>query len=149
MPDFVANGKALLEADSGVLVPLATGGIWDWDETGRLGINRSNAATAAAFTSGIIKPCLLLKLRTDLPYGEIADDVEQVSGARTMLEVWGYHDSSPNAIKAMLDRTYTLWQGKRLGGYVCRWAGTYQLPRDIQLDANVERSDYAVFYVKS
>lgn len=149
MPDFVANGKALLEADTANLVLLATGGIWDWDETGRLGINRSNAATATAFTNGIIKPCLLLKLRTDLPYGEIADDVEQVSGARAMLEVWAYHDSNYAAIKAMLDRVFTLWQGKRLGGAVCRWAGTYQLPRDIELDACVERADFAVVYVKS
>lgn len=149
MPNFVATAKALLEADTSNLVALATGGIWDWDETGRLGINRSNAATSAAFTNGIIKPCLLLKMRTDLPFGEIGDDVEQVAGGRYMMEVWGYQDGGYNTITSMVDRVYTLLQGKRVGGVVCRWAGNYQLPRDIELDANVERVDYEIIYVRS
>lgn len=148
MPDFVANGKALLEADA-TLLALATGGIWDWDETGRKGINRSNTLTTAAFVNGMIQPCLLLKLRTDLPFGEIGDDAEQVTGARAMLEVWGYQDSGYASIRGMLDRVYSLWQGKRLGGYVCRWAGDFQLPRDIEMDACVERAEYAVIYLRS
>lgn len=143
----LANAKTLLEADA-TLLALATGGIWDWDETGRMGINRSSATTAAAFTNGIIKPCLLLKLRTSVAFGDIADDVEQVTGARDMLEVWAYQDQGYSTIKSMLARVYTLLQGKQLGGFVCRWAMDVQPLRDIEMDANVERADYAVFWLR-
>lgn len=148
MSDTLANAKAILEADA-TLLALATGGIWDWDETGRMGINRSNAATAAAWANGIIKPCLLLKLRTSVPFGGIADDAAQVVSARDMLEVWGYQDSGYATIKSMLGRVYTLLQGKQLGGFSCRWAMDIQPTRDLELDASVERSDYSVIWLKS
>lgn len=146
MTATLANAKAILEADS-TLVALATGGVWDWDETGRMGINRNN--TAAAFTNGIIKPCLLLKLRTSVPFGGIADDVTQIVSARDMLEIWAYQDNGYSTIKSMLDRVYTLLQGKQLGGAACRWAMNIQPTRDMDLDANVERSDFAVILLKS
>lgn len=147
MSNTLANAKTLLEADA-TLLALATGGIWDWDETGRMGINRSNATTAAAFTSGIIKPCLLLKLRSSVPFGEIADDPAQLVSARDMLEVWAYQDGGYSTIKSMLARVYTLLQGKQLGGFACRWAMDIQPTRDIEMDANVERADYAVVYLR-
>jgi hypothetical protein len=149
MSATLANAKAILEADTGNLVLLATGGIWDWDETGRLGINRSNAATATAFVNGIIQPCLMLKLRSSVPYGGIADDSERIVTARDMLEIWALQDSGFATIKSMLGRSYTLLQGEPLGGFVCRWALTVQLPRDIEADANQERADYAVVYTRS
>lgn len=148
MSSTLSSAKTILEADA-TLVALATGGIWDWDETGRMGINRTNSATSAAYTSGIIKPCLLLKLRSSVPFGGIADDPAQLVSARDMLEVWAYSDNGYSTIKSMLDRVYTLLQGKQLGGFVCRWALDVQPPRDIEMDANVERSDYAVVYLRS
>lgn len=152
MSSTLSSAKAILEADTVPtvgLVALATGGIWDWDETGRMGINRSNTATAAAFSGGIIRPCLLLKLRSSVPFGEIADDVTQVTAARDMLEVWAYQDSGYSTIRSMLDRVYALLQGKTLGGFVCRWAGDLQPLRDTDMDANVERSDYSVVWLRS
>lgn len=152
MSNTLANAKAILEADTVPvtgLVALATGGIWDWDETGRMGINRSNTLTAAAFTNSIIKPCLLLKLRTSVPFGDVADDSAHITGARDMLEVWAYQHSGYSTIKSMLARVYTLIQGQRLGGYVCRWAMDTQPLRDVEMDASVERSDYAVIWLKS
>jgi len=142
----LANAKTILEADA-TLLALATGGIYDFDETGRMGINRTNTPTA--FTNGIIKPCLLLKLRTSVPFGDIADDAARTTGARDMLEIWGYEDSGYATIKSMLARVYTLLQGKQLGGFVCRWALDIQPTRDIEMDANVERSDYAIFWLRS
>lgn len=149
MSSTLSSAKTILEADTGNLVALATGGIWDWDETGRMGINRSNAATSAAFTNGIIKPCLLLKLRSSVPFGDIADDAAAITGGRDMLEVWAYQDSGYSTIRSMLDRVYTLLQGKTLGGFVCRWAGDLQPLRDTDMDANVERSDYSVVWLRS
>lgn len=148
MTTTLANAKTLLEADA-TLLALATGGIWDWDETGRMGINRSNTLTTAAWINGIIKPCLLLKLRSSVPFGEIADDAAKLVSVREMLEVWAYQDSGYATIKSMLDRVYTLLQGTQLGGFSCRFANKIQPPRDIEMDASVERDDYAVIAMKS
>lgn len=145
MSTTLDSAKTILEADS-TLLAIATGGVWSWDETGRMGINRTN--TTGAFTNGIIQPCLLLKLRSSVPFGGIADDVTQKTSARDMLEVWAYQDSGYSTIKSMLDRVYTLLQGKRVGGVSCRWAGNTQPLRDTEMDANVERSDFAVIFLK-
>lgn len=145
----LSSAKTILEADA-TLLALATGGIYDWDETGRMGINRSNTATSAAFSSGIIQPCILLRLSVSTPIGEIADDVAKVTGARDVIQVWAYQDSSFSTITSMLDRVYTLLQGQQLGGFVCRWLRKVQPPvRDIELDANVEHDDYEVFWQRS
>ena len=150
MTATLANAKTILEADTGNLVLLATGGIWDWDETGRMGINRSNTLTAAAWTSGIIKPCLLLKLASSVPFGDIADDPNKLVSVREMLEVWAYQDAGYATIKSMLDRAYTLLQGEKLGGFACRFAQKVQPPgRDIEMDACVEYDRYAVITLKS
>lgn len=149
MSNTLANAKTLLDADA-TLLALATGGIWDWDETGRMGINRSNTLTTAAFTAGlIIKPCLLLKLRSSVPFGSIAEDAERIVSARDMLEVWAYQHTGYSTIKSMLARVYTLIQGQRLGGYVCRWAMSVEPLRDIDMDASVQRDDYAVVFLRS
>lgn len=146
MTTTLASAKTLLEADTGNLVALATGGIWDWDETGRMGINRTGQPTA--FTSGIIKPCLLLKLRSSVPFGDVADDEAQIVSVREMLEVWAYQDAGYSTIKSMLDRVYTLLQGKQVGGFSCRFANKIQPLRDVEMDANVERDDYAVIALR-
>lgn len=149
MTDSLTTAKAVFEADSANLVVLATGGIYDFDETGRMGINRTNAATAAAFASGIIQPCIMLKLASSVPFGGIADDIEQVISVRDMLEVWAYQDNSYSTIKSMLARSYTLLQGKRLGSYRYRFAQKVQPPvRDLEMDANVEIDRYEVIYLK-
>lgn len=146
MSATLANAKAILEADA-TLLALATGGIYDWDETGRMGINRTNTPTA--FTSGIIKPCLLLKLASSVPFGGIADDPNKIVSVREMLEAWGYQDSGYATIKSMLDRVYTLLQGELLGGFACHFAQKVQPPgRDIEMDASVEYDRYAVITLK-
>lgn len=148
MTTTLASAKTILEADS-TLLTLATGGIYDFDETGRMGINRTSSATSAAFTNGIIKPCILLKLASSVPFGDIADDSSQIVSVREMLEVWAYQDNGYSSIKSMLDRVYTLLQGKRVGGVSCRFAQKVQSPvRDIELDANVEYDRYAVIALK-
>lgn len=152
MSNTLANAKTILEADTGNLVLLATGGIWDWDETGRMGINRSNTLTAAAFdtTTKIIKPCLLLKLASSVPFGDIADDPAQLVSARDMLEIWAYQHTGYSTIKSMLDRVYTLIQGKQLGGFSCRRAQKVQPAfRDTEMDASLEYDRYAVIVMWS
>lgn len=145
----LSSAKTILEADA-TLLALATGGIYDMDETGRMGISRSNSATTAAFTSGIIKPCLLLRLSASAPFGEIADDTTPSTGARDVIQVWAYQDSGYATITSMLDRVFVLLQGKQLGGFICRWLRKVQPPvRDIEVDANVEHDDYEVIWKRS
>lgn len=149
MSSTLSDAKTILEADA-TLLALATGGIYDWDETGRMGINRSNSATSAAFSNGIVQPCVLLKLASSVAFGEVADDAAKVTGARDVLEVWAYQDSGYATMTSMLDRVFTLLQGQQLGGFVCRWTQKVRPPvRDIEIDANVEYDRYAVVWMRS
>jgi hypothetical protein len=141
---ILSSAKALLEADS-TLTTAATGGVWDFDETGRLGINRT--ANAAAFDATlIIKPCVLLKLRSSTPDYILADDSSQYVSLREMLEVWFYQANGFSSIETMRNRVYALLHTKQFGGaFQCLWAGDVRFPvRDTDLDAFVERSDYTV-----
>jgi hypothetical protein len=148
MSTTLSSAKTILEADA-TLVALATGGIFTYDETGRMGIGRSNTLTSGAFESdGRIKPCLLIKVRSSTPFGNVADDAARISSARDMLEVWAYQDAALTTLTSMLDRVYTLLQGQRLGGFSCRWAFKLHPLRDIDLDAFVERDDYSVVYLR-
>ena len=87
----LSAAKTILEADA-TLLATATGGVWDFDETGRLGLSRT--LTGGAFDSnGILKPCLLLKLRSSTPDSILADDATKYVSVREMLEVWFYQDT--------------------------------------------------------
>lgn len=141
--------KTRLEADA-TLLATATGGVYDFDETGRMGINRTN--TAAAFDSnGIIKPCVLLKLRSSVPDGYLADDPTQYRSMRYNIEVWLYQDSGYTTIETMRSRIYALLHARPVTGAIqLYWTGDVRNERDTSLDASVERSDFqAVTYRSS
>lgn len=139
----LSAAKAILEADA-TLLTTATGGVWDYDETGRLGLSRE--LTAAAFdTNGIIKPAVLLKLRSINPDYALADDANQYVSTREMLEIWLYQDTGYSAIETMKQRIHTLLHAKQLTGtFSCRWDGDLRPPRDTDLDANVDRVDFEI-----
>jgi len=138
---ILANIKTVLEADS-TLLALATGGVWDFDETKRLGLNRTT--TAAAFDSNdIIKPCVLLKTRSEIPDGILTDDVSQYSSVVATLEAWFYADYDFTNIDAMSSRVYTLLHAIRVtGSFQVFWTGDAFQGRDDELDAMFQRSDY-------
>ena len=141
---ILSSAKALLEADA-TLLAAATGGVFDYDETGRMGINRT--ANAAAFDSAlVIKPCVLLKLRSSTPDYILADDANQYTSLREMLECWFYQANGFSSIETMRNRVYALLHTKQFGGaFQCLWAGDVRFPvRDTDLDSFVERSDYTV-----
>jgi hypothetical protein len=145
----LSAAKAILEAD-GTLLATATGGIWDFDETGRLGLSRT--LTGAAFDSNeVIKPCVLLKLRTSQPDYILADDANQYVSVKEIIECWFYEDTGYSNIETMRDRVYVLLHTKQLTGtFQVLWAGHFRpAVRDDELDANVERSDYQVQTKKS
>jgi hypothetical protein len=141
----VSTVKALLEADA-TLLATATGGVWDYDETGRLGLSRTT--TPAAFdASERILPCLLVKMRSSQPTGELADG--QSLSVRDHLEIWLYEDTGYAHIDTMRERVYALLQAVQLDGtHGCFWQGDVRGARDIELDASVERSDYTVIRMR-
>lgn len=144
----ISAAKAVLEADA-TLLATATGGVWTFDSTGRTGINRTS--TPAAFDStGIIKPCILLKLRSSIPDDAVVDEGAQKASYREMIECWLYADPDFTAIETMSSRIYTLLHCKRLNGpFFFRWAGDIQGPRDMTLDAWTLRSDYMVNAIRT
>lgn len=144
---ILSAAKAILEADS-TLLATATGGVWDYGETDRQGLNRTT--TPAAFDSnGIIKPSVLLKVRNRVPDGAIADDTSQEVSYRQVLEAWLYEDTGYSNINTMSDRVYSLLHGQALtGAFEIVWNG--DLPgRDPDLDANFERVEYLVHALRS
>jgi hypothetical protein len=140
----LAAAKAILEADA-TLLATATGGVWDYDETGRLGLSRE--LTQAAFdANGIIKPCVLIKSRSITPDYILADDANQYVSTREVIECWLYEDTGYANITTMGQRIFVLLHARQLDGtFAVRWAGDLPQPlRDTDLDASLGRSDYTV-----
>lgn len=145
----LATVKAILIADT-TLMATCTGGVWTHEDTGtRTGLSRTT--TPGAFdANGIMRPSIWLKLRDAVPDYVLADDPAQLVSLSQMLEVWYYQDAGYAAIDTMRVRVYRALQGKQLTGtIVVRWAGDVRNERDIELDANVERSDFQTRAVRA
>lgn len=140
--------KAILEADA-TLLAAATGGIYDLTETGAEGINRTTVP--AAFDSNlIIKPCILVKLRSSIPDSQVVDNANQLMSFRDMVECWLYQFGAYDQITAMSSRIYALLSGKHLTGTaLVMWAGDTQPMRNVDLDSYVVRSDYLAVSTRS
>jgi len=144
----VSAAKAILEADA-TLVAAATGGIYDLGETGPNGISRTT--TPDAFDDNeMIEPCILVKTRGSTPDGALVDEAEQYASARQVLEVWFYEHSGYDNIDTMRDRVYTLLHAVQLADtFRVLWAGDLGQQRDTDLDASLDRSEFAVHTYKS
>ena len=144
----LSAAKALLEADA-TLLATATGGVWDFDEAGRLGISRTTTPTAFD-ANEIIKPCILLKLRSSEPDQALVDEGARYQSTTEMLEAWFYEDDGYSNIETMRDRVWVLLHAVQLSGtFMCLWSGDVRQARDTDLDASVERSVYQVTTKKS
>ena len=145
---ILANVKTVLEGDA-TLLALATGGVWDFNETKRLGLNRT--ATPTAFdTNDIIKPCILLKTRSEIPDGFLMDDVTQYASIVATIEVWFYADYDFTNIDTMSSRVYTLLHAVQVkGSFQVFWTGDGFRGRDDELDAMFQRSDYVAHVKRS
>lgn len=144
----VSEAKAVLEADA-TLVALATGGIYDYAETGPNGISRTTAPDAFD-ANEIIEPSILLKSRGAVPDLALTDEGAQYLSVREALEVWFYEDTGYSNIEAMRNRTYTLLHATQLADtFKVLWAGDVRNQRDTDLDANVEQSEFTVYTFKS
>ena len=138
---ILSAAKAVLEADA-TLLATATGGIYDINESGALGINRQTT-TGAFDSNGLLKPCVLLRARALVPDFQLRDASGQYSSARQTLEVWLYQDNGYTSIDTMKARIYALLHEKQLTGtFLVSWAGGSGENFDWELRACVEREDY-------
>jgi len=147
----VDDFKTLLAADTGVggVYTLLTGGIYTYEDTGRLGPNQDS--TPDAFTAvGMIKPCLVIKGRAQTPDGGIWDDDTQAVSTRQVIELWFYDDGDTgwSVIAAANSRAFVVLHGNTVGTQkrIPRYAGTpIRDARDANLDyACILRTDYDV-----
>lgn len=147
---IVDNVVTALEADSGVggVATLLTGGIYTYSETGRLGIDRDATPSAFNATTGLIKPCCVVKSRGLNPDNGVQDDATQNISGRQVIELWFYADGDAGfgTLFSARDRAFVVLHGKRIGSYVPRWAGNpIEDSRDAGLDyAAMMRADYEV-----
>lgn len=136
--------KARLEADA-TLLATATGGCFDYDETGRMGLNRTNTPSAFDATTGVIKPSILVRARAAVPDFILRDVDGQYNSVRQVVEIYLYQDSGYGTIETMKNRVYALLNATQVtGAFFVSWAGDIGEQFDWDLNACVERSDYLV-----
>jgi hypothetical protein len=111
-------------ADPILTTAVLTGGIYDWNETGRMGINGSNVATASAFNGPTLRPCALIKFRGWNAGGGIVDEANQVYSAFGTLEVYVYDEQDIDVIETAVGRIASaLSESKPASGITCQWRG--------------------------
>jgi len=144
---YAAAIKTLLAADA-TLTATLTGGIYDFLETKKLGINI--VTTPSAFNaSSVLKPCALIKARSEIPFGGIADPNAQYITISQVVEIWLYSDGDLGytALATARDRIYALLQNNRVAGaFETRLANIIEGVNAPELDyAALIRADYQVF----
>lgn len=122
------------------------GGIYTLEDTGPLGITRTTVPDAFA-TDQRIKPCILLKMRNGVSDGQI---VGPTPSRRQMLEVWCYEDLGYLYTANMRAAVFQSLHGSRVADtFEIIWSMDVENEYDPAIRANVERSDFAVYSVKS
>lgn len=138
--------KAVLEGNSQLLTIL-TGGIYDYDETGRTGISKTN--TPAAFTGPILNPCAMVKVRSTVPQGDIADSPAQKLSVVRVVEIYLYQENGYVNIENAQNAIFTLLHEKRFSWGYMRWANTLEGRSAEELNgARLIRADYQIDTIK-
>lgn len=142
------KAKLVADAGAGGVKTLLTGGLFTFDETGRNGISRQSTAGAFDATTGVLKPCCVVKQRAMVPDGGARD--VGVASYRSVVELWFYDDSdaTTDTIYSAAARAFAVLDDVMIGDtkWIPRWIGNpVHNERDRALDnALVMRSDYDV-----
>ncbi len=101
--------SAYLAADA-TLAAILLGGIYTSGDLGIEGLGESS--TPDAFVDGVLLPTAIVKEQALVPFGEIVDLQEQVTGASQRIETWLYADVNDQAaMRLASNRLYTLLHG--------------------------------------
>lgn len=138
------DAKTTLSAVSAISTAL-TGGLYTYEDTKRLGINRDTVSSAFDSTTGLLKPCCVIKER-----GEMGDDGIRdigVASYRRVVEIWLYADgdSTYDTLETVQGLILTALDEQMIGSskHILRWFANPLKDKDPALDnALVMRSDY-------
>ena len=148
MTTFSDAVKTVFDADTGTggISTLATGGIYTFEGTKRLGLSRIDTPNAWD-SNGILKPSIILKDRDQVRDNGVLEDPGQVVSFREVLEVWYYEEGEAGYanIESMRNRAFKLLHGKKVSSCLVRWVSNTLRRRDSALSyASMEKSDYEV-----
>lgn len=145
---IAASVKAILAADA-TLIAALTGGMYTYQDTKRLGINKTTLP-AAYDANGVIKPLALVRQRSRVPTSAIKDEAQQVTSEAAIIEVWLYSDGNASPPESAADRIYVLLHDKHVSAGSVRWVNTIEDFRDPELAfANVIRLDFEYQGIRS
>lgn len=119
-----------MEADA-PLMAILTGGVYVAGELGREGITRTSAPSAFD-SNGYLKPCALVRQRSQVSDSQVIDQIEQIASETRIIEIYLYEDSGYTNIDSALSRLFTLFFGYQFsnGGFPLEWIGTLDRERD-------------------
>ena len=139
---IAASVEAILTADAS-LVTLLTGGIYTYQETKRLGLNKTTVP-AAYDANGFIKPCALVKQRSRVPTSAIKDAGTQTTSEAAVIEAFLYSDGNDTPPETAANRVYVLLHDQIIAGGYMQLINQIDDWRDETLDfANLIRLDFS------
>jgi hypothetical protein len=142
MPDYPALIRTRLAADV-PLMALLTGGIYNYEALKRNGIK----GETAAWNSGLMKPCCVVKPRPHVPFGDIKDAATQFSTSRQVIELWLYNDGDAGytTLRSAQALIYASLHLRRVvGAFQLRFTGDLAAPDPLLNDAATLRLEYTV-----
>lgn len=131
------------------LMAILTGGVFKTETVGVEGISRET--TPAAFSSGYLLPCALVRQRAIVPDGIVEDDMEQDTSVRQVVELWLYEDRGYTSIDAAASRLFTLFQGWQFSdAFPVKLINQIERMRDMGAlnNASLARLDFEIFSVR-
>lgn len=143
-----ADFSTRMTADA-TLMAILTGGVFKTETIGVEGITRET--TPAAFSSGYLLPCALVRQRALVPDGIVEDDIEQDTSVRQVVEVWLYEDRGYTSIDAAASRIFVLFQGYQFSdAFPVKLINQIERQRDMGAlnNASLARLDFEIFSVK-
>ena len=142
----------LLLADA-EMVTLTPGGIYTDETLGVEGIRRGEGSpTEDAFdVDGYLKTCVLVKQRSEVPYGDIRVSKEKITATSQVVEIYFYEFRGHSEIDAAKDRAYEILENERLdSSYPIMWVGETAHVPDVGpvMNSTTLRQDWQIISIK-
>jgi len=93
------------------LLLLLDGGLYTWEDTGRLGINYSN--NPLAFNGALIRPCAFIKTKEIQPTTDLRDEAEQIMSYRRTCQIFLYQEGGTAILEQVFNMMYNMIQDKQ------------------------------------
>ncbi len=116
MTELSAAIKTIFLADAPRVAAL-TGGIYTKSgDLGKQGVNTTMPAAAYQVVNGrkVLKPCCVLRVRTEVPTGDRKDVESQATSMQAVLEIYFYNESDFAPLRTAREAAYRLLQMQTL-----------------------------------